>query len=180
MCRQGGSVPRHPCWSEASENLARSQDSTLASANPRTLQDQVTFIVDFLLWYHKGAHASPKENPSLLSKSRWACCSLKDLHFADIMLSWQWASFTSWNQNVAAGLANWFGRHERTSKTSARSISDSRVFRLRWQTENDSSENLPTDLSFEDSSSSVPVLVCKCVLQASQNDKEFLSEEGCG
>lgn len=66
---------RYSCLNVAVENSVRSVISSLLSAKPRTLQGLKTFIDNFLLQYRNAAHASVRESPAVLLKSRRLRCS---------------------------------------------------------------------------------------------------------
>ena len=84
-CRHLRTAPRHPCSNGAAENLVKTVKSALASANPKSFAELEAFLDNFLLQYRNAAHATTKESPARLFKSRALRSSLRCLDSSEVI-----------------------------------------------------------------------------------------------
>ena len=84
-CRHLRTAPRHPCSNGAAENLVKTVKSAIASANPKTFPELETLVDNFLLQYRNAIHATTKESPAMLFKSRRLRSSQQCLDSSDVI-----------------------------------------------------------------------------------------------
>ncbi|VDP89163.1 unnamed protein product [Echinostoma caproni] len=84
-CRHLRTAPRHPCSNGAAENLVKTVESAISSANPRTIVELEILLDNFLLQYRNAAHATTKESPAKLFKARSLLSSLRCVYSSDVV-----------------------------------------------------------------------------------------------
>ncbi|VDP88393.1 unnamed protein product [Echinostoma caproni] len=83
-CRHLRTAPRHPCSNDQAEYLVKTVKSAMASANSKSLAYLEAFLDNFLLQYRNATHATTKESPAKVFKSRCLRSSLECMDSTDV------------------------------------------------------------------------------------------------